>query len=170
MLRAIITGGQTGVDQAAWRAARMAGLDTGGFMPLGFKTEAGPRPDFEALYGARQWWTDQYQDRTPANVLIADASLLLGNRESPGSKLLLKVEEVAARNNLTGKRPWPMVVTRHDMDGEEAVGRVAAWIRGNQIARLNVAGNRESSSPNIGAAAESFLAVVFKIARGDLSP
>jgi len=34
----IISGGQTGADQAAWRAARSAGLPTGGVMPLGFLT------------------------------------------------------------------------------------------------------------------------------------
>ena len=41
----IVSGGQTGADQAAWRAARTAGIATAGFMPLGYLTEDGPRPD-----------------------------------------------------------------------------------------------------------------------------
>jgi hypothetical protein len=49
MLDRIISGGQTGADQAGWRAARACGVPTGGFMPLGFLTEGGPRPEFAAL-------------------------------------------------------------------------------------------------------------------------
>lgn len=39
----IISGGQTGADQAGWRAARRCGLATGGRMPREFETEDGPR-------------------------------------------------------------------------------------------------------------------------------
>jgi hypothetical protein len=39
MLERIISGGQSGVDQAGWRAARALGLAAGGWMPLGL-TEA----------------------------------------------------------------------------------------------------------------------------------
>ena len=35
----IISGAQTGADQAGWRAARAFDLDTGGWMPKGFITE-----------------------------------------------------------------------------------------------------------------------------------
>jgi hypothetical protein len=51
MLDRIITGGQTDADQAAWRAAKAFGIPTGGWMPLGFLTEAGARPEFAELYG-----------------------------------------------------------------------------------------------------------------------
>jgi hypothetical protein len=40
MLERIITGGQTGADQAGWRAARAAGIPTGEWMTRGFFTEA----------------------------------------------------------------------------------------------------------------------------------
>ncbi len=43
---AIISGGQTGVDQSAWRAAAAFRVPTAGLMPLGFLTEDGPRPEF----------------------------------------------------------------------------------------------------------------------------
>jgi hypothetical protein len=38
MIERVISGGQTGADQAGWRAARAAGIPTGGFMPKGFLT------------------------------------------------------------------------------------------------------------------------------------
>jgi hypothetical protein len=41
MLERVITRGQTGADQAAWRAAKAFGIPTGGAMPLGFLTETG---------------------------------------------------------------------------------------------------------------------------------
>src|SRR3954453_21838055 len=52
MLERVISGGQTGADLAGWRAARAAGIATGGWMPRGFWTEAGERPEFAELYGA----------------------------------------------------------------------------------------------------------------------
>ena len=52
MLDKVISGGQTGADQAGWRAARAVGIPTGGWMPLGFLTEDSPRPEFADLYGA----------------------------------------------------------------------------------------------------------------------
>jgi hypothetical protein len=39
MLERVISGGQTGVDQAALRAAQACGLETGGYAPLGWETE-----------------------------------------------------------------------------------------------------------------------------------
>ena len=59
VLDRIISGGQTGADQAGWRAARACGIPTGGAMPKGFLTEDGPRPEFAGLYGARELWTDR---------------------------------------------------------------------------------------------------------------
>ena len=48
MLERVISGGQTGADQAGWRAARAFGIPTGGAMPKGFLTEDGPCPEFAA--------------------------------------------------------------------------------------------------------------------------
>jgi hypothetical protein len=49
MLDRIIGGFQGGADQGAIRAAKALGVPTGGYMPLGFLTEAGPRPEFAEL-------------------------------------------------------------------------------------------------------------------------
>ena len=48
----VISGGQTGVDQAALRAARSCGIPTGGWAPRGWLTEDGPAP-WLADYGLK---------------------------------------------------------------------------------------------------------------------
>ena len=54
MVRKIISGGQTGADQAGLAVAKRLGIPTGGFVPKGFLTEAGPRPDLAAEYGLEE--------------------------------------------------------------------------------------------------------------------
>jgi Circularly permutated YpsA SLOG family len=86
MLTKVISGGQTGADQAGWRAAKAAGLETGGWMPLGFLTEEGPRPEFAELYGARETRTDHYPVRTEANAMESDRRLWFGLTNTLGAK------------------------------------------------------------------------------------
>jgi hypothetical protein len=74
MLDRIISGGQTGADQVGWRAARVCGIPTGGFVPLGFPTEDGPRPEFRELYGAVELPTASYPARTARKVEESDGS------------------------------------------------------------------------------------------------
>ncbi len=62
MLR-IVSGGQTGADQAGWRAARSLGLRTGRWIPRGFETEAGPRLEFAREFGAVEL-AGGYRERT----------------------------------------------------------------------------------------------------------
>jgi hypothetical protein len=80
MLEKIITGGQTGADQAAWRAARVYGLPTGGWLPKGFLTEDGPRPEFATLYGAQEMPTDSYRARTEQNVRDSHGTVVTWDR------------------------------------------------------------------------------------------
>jgi integrase len=42
VIEKVVTGGQAGADQGGLRAARAAGIATGGFAPKGWATEAGP--------------------------------------------------------------------------------------------------------------------------------
>ena len=52
MLEKIISGGQSGADQAGWRTAKAFGVSSGGWMPRGFLAEDGPHPEFADEYGA----------------------------------------------------------------------------------------------------------------------
>lgn len=149
----IITGGQTGVDQAAWRAAAAVGLPTGGWMPRGFLTLDGPRPEFAELYGAREHATERYPGRTEANVIESDATLWMGDHSSAGGRLtldtcinLVKPVFVVA----FGDRP----------------GASIDFILRYRPARLNVAGNRERPDGTLGPRAERFLLAVFRRVAG----
>jgi hypothetical protein len=146
-LRKVISGGQTGADQAGWRAARRFGLQTGGAMPLGFLTEDGPRPDFADDFGAVQHPSPQYPPRTRVNATAADATIWFGSGDSRGRACTLKhagrfLAEIAFEEQ------WDP-------------GHVAGLIASNGVAILNVAGNRESSSPGIGEWVERYLCEVF---------
>jgi hypothetical protein len=164
VIEKVITGGQTGADQAGWRAARKAGIPCGGCMPKGFLTEDGPRPEFAELYGAREMPTADYPARTNANVHMADATILFGSPRTPGSRLLLRLE--AIRRSLWPDRPPVFEVPSPWVPGDfnsPQPNDAAWWIDRHRIKVLNVAGNRESSAPGIGAWAEAFLAEMFDL-------
>ena len=149
----VITGGQTGADQAGWRAARAAGLETGGWMTADFWTETGPRPEFVAEYGAqpteRLSGASALPVRTGLNVHDADAVLIFGRIDSLGSKCAIKACDVH-------HKPW-----YHVRAGETKPSDVAAWLKARAGGTLMVAGNRESFDPGIGGRVERFLLRVF---------
>src|SRR3954469_10970644 len=100
MLELVTTGGQTGADQAGWRAAKRLGLATGGWMPMGFRTEGRPddeglpgpdesHPEFAEMYGARAHESLEYRLRTRANLEEADALAWFGDPLSRGGRLTI---------------------------------------------------------------------------------
>ncbi len=153
MLARVITGGQTGADQAGWRAARAAGLATGGWMPRGFLTEAGPRPEFAARFGAMEAASEDYTERTLANVRASDASLIFAV-EPPGPGTTLTI--AACRD---ARKPY-LVIHLPAGEGEPRAEEVARWLRDLDVGTLNVAGDRESHATGVGALVESFLSDV----------
>jgi hypothetical protein len=157
MLERVVSGGQTGADQAGWRAAKEVGLPTGGFMPRGFLTETGPRPDFAEMYGAVELDSPEYPPRTWANVEASDGTIWLGSIDSRGYRTR---HDAAVRRSPS----YPFLICYR---GVTTPSEVAAWIEANRIGVLNVAGNRESVNPGIGERAERFLVAVFhQLARG----
>ena len=166
----IISGGQTGADQAGWRAAKAASLSTGGYMPLGFLTEDGPRPEYAELYGMEQHTKWSYSARTEANVRRCDMVLVLAtNMHSAGTKLTL---DLAAGKRVRGlRRPYFFIKLQPPRAGagfsvsEEALFAACAKIQavalhyGRPI-RLMAAGNRESTCPGIQAFAEGVMAMI----------
>lgn len=149
-VKKIISGGQTGADQGALAAAKALGLTTGGWMPKGFRTEAGPRPEFAIEYGICQHSSTEYPPRTHANVLAADATLIFGNEYSPGCRLTANLCRNAGRPCLV--IPW-----RSGRLMPSAKGFLA-WLEPMpENGTLNVAGNRESKQPGIFAMTRDFL-------------
>jgi hypothetical protein len=151
MLEKIISGGQTGADQAAWRAAEAYGVSTGGWMPEGFLTEDGPRPEFADRFGAAELPTDSYPARTEQNVRDSDATLWFGETTTSGAH-----ETVGSCQRL-GKPCMPVYP-----GASFEPSHVASWIAENSITALNVAGNRESDEPGIGDRVERFLGQVLQ--------
>jgi hypothetical protein len=152
MIQRVISSGQTGADQAGRRAAKAAGIPTGGAMPLGFLTEDGARPDFAAEFGAHEIAGD-YPACANANVRASDGTIWFGDPTTPSGRLTLEGCEKAGKSVLIvpadGVQVWP--------------SRVVRWIVMAKIHTLNVAGNRESKAPGIGLCVEAFLARVFRI-------
>lgn len=154
----VISGGQTGVDQAALRAAKACGIPTGGYAPKGWHTEAGPCPWLADEFGLTALAYGSYPDRTRANVQDADALLWLGSPSTPGGRLTVGLAE---------ERRLPRLVYDLDrFDADELATILDADIYRLMHAKggtLFVAGNRESKSPGIGAKAEAVLTATFRL-------
>jgi hypothetical protein len=151
MLEKIVSGGQTGADQAAWRAAEAYGVSTGGWMPEGFQTEDGPRPEFAEQYGAAELPMDSGAARTEQNVQDSDATLWFGETTTSGAQ-----ETVGACQRL-GKPCMPVYP-----GASFEPSHVATWIAENKVRTLNVAGNREGEESGIGDRVERFLGKVLQ--------
>ena len=89
MLSFVISGGQTGVDQAALRAARTAGIPTGGFAPLGWSTEDGPAPWLHAPNLARLEKITLVKEMAPGDYREAWAWVHLMLNNTPQTRTVL---------------------------------------------------------------------------------
>jgi Circularly permutated YpsA SLOG family len=143
MLAKVISGGQTGVDQAALRAAKACGLQTGGYAPKGYRTDDGPNGRLLRFYGLREHPSPYYPPRTHQNVIDSDATLILGNPTSAGCTL-------TARYAREANRPcYCLRWVKGSIEFFEAPS-IKAWLQQAKPTILNVAGNRESTNPGIG--------------------
>lgn len=151
MLSKVISGGQTGADQAGLESAKICGFETGGTAPHGFKTLTGPNYDLRDKYGLVENDFSNYAKRTVDNVKNSDGTIRLAyNFNSPGEKCTL----TAIKQN---DRPY------YDVDlNDPIVPSVAAnWIIGHGIEVLNVAGNADRSSTKIFDEVKAYLINVF---------
>ena len=156
MIERIISGGQTGADQAGLAVAKRIGISTGGYMPKGWRTEAGTRPDLGATYGLEEAETGAYSDRTERNVLASDGTVVFGDARSRGSMLTAR---------LCQRRGKPCLMVSLRSDPVEAASRLCVWIAEHDVRTLNVAGNRASQAPGIAA----IVTAVLEQALGDIA-
>lgn len=149
----VISGGQTGVDVAALRAAQVFGLRTGGFAPTGWKTTAGPKPQLgttfklEIAHGG-------YAHRTRLNVEAAHATLIMANTfDSSGTKLTIAAAQASNRpiHRVHIPDPGPQGISMSLADIENAAHFIKAEADkvtdGEFI--LNVAGNSSATRNGI---------------------
>ena len=136
MIKKIISGGQTGADRGGLLAGEALGIETGGTAPPSYQTEAGPDlslRQFNLIEG--EYDPRIYPKRTRMNVRNSDGTLLMGNPNSPGSRLTLRF----CRESRPSK---PYIIN-------PTPSQLKDWIDTHNIEILNVAGNRESKHPGI---------------------
>ena len=135
----IISGGQTGADQAALDAAIEMGIPHGGWIPKGRLTESGPLPE---KYNLQEMSTMDYLKRTKQNVLDSDGTVVFSHGDLKGGSK--KTVDLAIQIG----RPWLHIDLNKTLPSESAEV-LAAWIKSHGISVLNVAGSRASKDPLI---------------------
>lgn len=136
----IISGGQTGADRAGIDVAIDLGIDYGGSIPEGRRTEDGTLPErYDKIIELK---SKSYPVRTEKNIADSDATVIftLGKMGS-GSALTLRF---AQQHN----KPCLHIDLGKTQD-DEAVKKISDWIDEVKPDILNVAGSRESTSKGI---------------------
>lgn len=139
MLNKIISGGQTGADRGALDAAIACGVQYGGAIPKGRRTEDGPLPQ---RYMLQEMATTSYPVRTEKNVMDGDGTSIISHGPlSHGSFLTQKLA-------IEHGRPC-IHIDLNKLTHQNAVENLLTFIRENSIEILNIAGSRASGDPEI---------------------
>jgi hypothetical protein len=139
MIKKIISGGQTGADQAGLDAAIELGIPHGGWIPKGRKTEEGPLP---AKYKLKEMGTTSYPKRTEQNILDSDGTVIFTFGKLTGGSALTR--------KLAKTHGFPCLhVDLNKVTVGEGADLVRTWLENHNIKVLNVAGSRASKAPTI---------------------
>lgn len=144
MIEKIISGGQTGVDQAALAMATEAGWPIGGWCPKG-GLDANGVCVLNTYPTLKQASTSDPNERTMLNIDDSDGTLVIVPRYPlqdsiiDGTRLTI---DYAAKQ----KKPYLIISL---LNKAESVEAILYWIDQNNIRVLNIGGPRESSSPGI---------------------
>jgi hypothetical protein len=139
MIKKIISGGQTGADQAALDAAIRYNFPHGGWIPKGRKTEDGRLPD---NYTLKEMPTASYPKRTEKNIIDSDGTVIISHGKLTGGSKLTR--------DLANKHKRPCLhINLNETPPFIASSKVNTWIIKHKIETLNVAGSRASKDPEI---------------------
>ena len=139
MLQKIISGGQTGADQAALDFAIARGIPHGGWCPRGRLAEDGHIP---LCYQLSETPSPDYAQRTESNVRDSGGTVIFSIAASLTGGSAWTVE-------LAGRYHKPCLHLSRERDGEAAAGKLLDFLRVNKIEVLNVAGPRHSQEPEV---------------------
>jgi len=159
MLKKVISGGQTGAEQAALDVAIKLGIPHGGWIPKGRRTEDGVLPD---KYQLIEMPDSSYARRTEKNVVKADGTLIFSHGRLVGGSDYTR--KMALKHN----RAW-LHIDLNKIAAFEASQRIVSWLFGNNIEVLNVAGPRASSDPKIYKATMDILEAVYFLSLVDVN-
>jgi len=148
MIKKIISGGQTGADQAALDVAIENDIPHGGWIPKGRMTEEGTLP---VQYQLQEMPTKSYPKRTEKNVLDSDGTVIFTHGTLTGGSLLTR------KKALAHDKPF-LHLNMNKVGLTEAVNLLKTFIESHGIEILNVAGSRASKDGKI-------YAVTFKVVK-----
>lgn len=160
---AIVSGGQTGIDQLANQIAFDNGVRSYRTLPNGKRTENGGGVELSGTEPKGREFeisTSGYRDRTWACVYIADATLMIAFRSSPGTK----ETETAARQ--LGRPLFYL-----DPERSNPIDSANEILR-NGVQVLNIAGHRRSllTDAEVLTSARCLQALITELARRIPSP
>lgn len=149
MITEIISGGQTGVDQAALDAAIELNIPYSGKCPKGRIDENGIIPErfsnLEEITGEFKTEKENCDARTIKNIEESDGTLIIVPKIPPSNikdGTLLTIEVVKNQN-----KPRLLI----NLSNSQALNtlEIIDWINNRGIKKLNVAGPRESNAKGI---------------------
>lgn len=145
----IVSGGQTGVDRVALDFAIAAGVPHDGWCPAGRRAEDGPLAD---CYRLRETPSRRYDQRTRWNVRDSDATVIFAV-EAPltgGTQLTAQAAQKAGK---------PLLVLYAEGTSPASAARaLSEFVAHHGVARLNVAGPRDSQASPLGLFVDDVLA------------
>jgi len=151
MIKKIISGGQTGADQAALDAAIKWKIPHGGWIPKGRITEAGRLPN---KYKLTEMPTDSYPKRTEQNVIDSDGTIIISHGPLTGGSKYTR--EKAEEHN----KPY-LHIDLNKIHAFQAAHAVKKWASDNHIQTLNVAGSKASKDRFVYQATMHLLTTLF---------
>jgi hypothetical protein len=152
IIEKIISGGQTGADQAALDAAIEFGIPHGGWVPRGRMTETGR---LSGRYHMQETASISYPESTEMNVVDSNGTLIVSHGKLTGGSAFTL--EMAAKH----RRPC-LHTDLDEIDEFTAAEVIAHWIDIRQIMILNVAGPRGSEDSKIYKATRTLLALAIQ--------
>jgi len=138
-LKKIISGGQSGADQAALDAAIKYNFPHSGWISKGRKTEDGILP-YE--YKLKELKSGAYPNYTERNVINSDGTLIISHGKLKGGSALPK--KLAKKYNR-----YCLHIDLNETSAFIAASKINSWIIEHKIKILNVTGSRNSKDPKI---------------------
>ena len=151
-IKTIVSGGQTGADRAALDFALENEIPSGGFVPRGRRAEDGAIG--ETYPNLLETKTRNYAERTELNILHSDATLIVSHGKLTRGSLLTK--------KLAEKHQKPFLhIDFSESNIDKAAEKTRKWLASIKCEKLNIAGPRASTDPEIYEKTFEFLAALF---------